>query len=219
MADSARMHGAMRPPGQAAALISFATDELDTGEARTRWSDTLNELYGEMDVTWPHHGEPSIGQWNGHPFGDLHVSTIHAEMTHTVVRSPAMIRSDGHHDYLLIMVTEGAVEVTQSGRTAALDHGSFVVVDCSIPFEYHSLQEFSQVVVRTPRQLLTARLPEHAVNEMTARAVTATCGAGRLAAAACSPEALRSTMTCHQVRPSRCRRLPLTCLPPRLPKR
>lgn len=181
MADSAAIDGGTRTPDATPVPVSLITDELDTSEARDRWNDTLNQLYCEMDIAWPHEREPFAAHWAGHQFGQLHVSSIRAE-THTVVRSPAMIRSDANQDFLLCMVADGYVEMTQEGRTAVLDHGSFGVLDCSKPFRYDCRSDFRQIVVRTPRELLTSRLPENIVNAAFARAIPGTSGVGKLVA-------------------------------------
>lgn len=179
MTDGAPIYGEIGTPMKLN-QVSFETSALSTRDARARWNDTFTELYCEADVRWPHRGEPHDANWSGNAFGDLHVSNIHAAMTHTVIRSPAMIRSDGQHDYLLIMLTEGFAQVTQADRTATIEQGTFVIVDCAVPFEYHSPEEFRQIVVHVPRQSLTARLPEHIIAELATRPIGGGGGAGRL---------------------------------------
>ncbi|MBF6069788.1 AraC family transcriptional regulator [Nocardia farcinica] len=161
------------------ALVSLRTSELDSREGRTQWSSTLERLYCEMDVAWPDPHRHFDAEWGGRPFGDLHVSTIRAD-AHTVVRSPAMIGSDEHVGHLVCLVTEGRVEVRQAGRTTVLEDGAFALLDCAAPFVFHSPAPFRQVVVRTPTELLTARLPGRIVEHGTARAIGGDTGAGEL---------------------------------------
>ncbi|NLU64005.1 AraC family transcriptional regulator [Rhodococcus sp. HNM0563] len=159
-------------------VVSLDTRELDTTEGRNRWADTLDTLYCEMDVAWPER-TPFDGEWGGHPFGGLHVSSIHAGL-HTVVRSPAMIRSDSVDGFLVCVVTEGSVAVTQHGRTTRLDQGALALLDLSVPFDFDAPTDFRQAVVRIPRELLTSRLPERVVEHLTARTIPGTSGAGKL---------------------------------------
>src|SRR5574340_898701 len=161
------------------ATISLNTRELDMLEGRSRWVDTLGRLYCEMDVAWPDAGRHFDGQWGGRRFGSLHVSTILAGV-HTVVRSPAMIRSDSATDYLVCLVTDGRVEVRQGGRGTTLEQGSFALLDCSAPFVFESGSQFRQVVVQAPRDLLVARLPGRMLEQGTARAISGSSGAGKL---------------------------------------
>lgn len=181
MAANAPIHGATRTPDELPAPVSLTTDELDTGEARDRWSDTLNQLYCEMDIAWPRGHRSFTAQWAGQQVGDLHVSAIRAEM-HTVLRSPAMVASDWNEDLLVCMVDDGHARISQGGRTAVLSHGAIGVLDCSKPFSYHCPEQFRQVVVRMPRALLTSRLPSDVVDETSARAIPGNRGVGKLLA-------------------------------------
>lgn len=181
MAERAHMHGATRTPDERGAAISLATEHLDSGEARTQWTDTLNHLYCEMDITWPQRRQPFTGHWAGHRFGDLHVSAIDAEL-HTVDRTPAMIHSDGNNDFLLCMVAEGFVEVHQGGRTSTLNEGSFGLLDCSKPFRYDCPSRFRQVVVRAPHNLVASRMADQTISAAIGRAIPSTSGPGRIVA-------------------------------------
>ncbi|AWG98287.1 AraC family transcriptional regulator [Rhodococcus ruber Chol-4] len=165
--------------GAAPALVSLRTRELDTREGRTQWASTLELLYGEMDVAWPDPRQHFDAEWGGRPFGDLHISTIRAD-AHTVVRSPEMIASDNWAGYLVCIVTEGRVEVQQSGRATVLERGGFALLDCSAPFVFHSPAPFRQIVVRSPAELLTSRLPGRIVEHGTARSIGGDTGAGEL---------------------------------------
>ena len=181
MAERAQVHGAARMTDAPAAAVSLMTEDLDSAEARTRWADTLNSLYCEMDVTWPQRRGSFSGHWAGHRFGELHVSAIDAEL-HTVDRTPSMIKSDGNRDFLLCMVAEGFVEVSQDGRTSTLTEGSFGLLDCSKPFRYDCPSQFRQVVVRAPHGLITARMAHQTIAEAVGRAIPSSSGPGRIVA-------------------------------------
>lgn len=111
-----------------------------------------------MDVAWPDPAREFDAQWDGRPLGDLHISTIRSD-EQTVVRSPAMIASDGHEDYLVCLVVDGKVRVEQSQRVADLGVGSFALLDLNRPFVFESPGSFAQVAVRVPGDLLRSRLP------------------------------------------------------------
>ncbi|MEN0139805.1 MAG: AraC family transcriptional regulator [Rhodococcus sp. (in: high G+C Gram-positive bacteria)] len=163
----------------APAIVSLRTRELDTGEGRVQWASTLEQLYCETDVAWPEPRRHFDAEWGGRPFGDLHVSTIRAD-AHTVVRSPSMIQSDSGEGYLVCLVTDGCVEVRQSGRTTTVERGSFALLDCAAPFVFHSPAPFRQIVVRSPRNVLTSRLPGRLVEHGTARSISGATGPGGL---------------------------------------
>lgn len=173
MTERAREHVASAARG-----IALTTGELGTSEAHAKWSEVLNELYGCMDVAWPR-DQRWDAEWGGHQFGDLHVSNIRAQ-SHTVHRTREMIQASADPDYLLIMVTNGHVEVRQSGRTSVLDNGAFAVLDCAVPFVFQALADFDQVVVRAPRDVLDARLPRRTLDDLTARPIAGGSGTGGL---------------------------------------
>ncbi len=182
MAGGERNHGHTRTLNEPM-TVALSTDTLDVADAKARWTGTLQTLYGDMDVTWKHRREPFTAQWAGRDLGELHVSAIRAEgNAHTVVRSPAMIPSGEEGDYMVCMVVDGHIEIHQNGRVARLERGSVAIVDSSTPFTYQCPSDFRQVIVRAPRELLTSRLPVHALRDITARALPGDTGAGMIVA-------------------------------------
>ncbi|WP_280248043.1 AraC family transcriptional regulator [Nocardia abscessus] len=178
MVDSARKPDSLRTMDIATA-VSLNTRQLNVAEGRSRWVGTLNRLYGDMDLAWPDMREPFTAEWTGRPFGDLHVSRIRGE-PHAIMRSPAMAETDASEAYVLCMVADGKVEVTQHGRTVALEPGVFALLDCAVPFVYRCVTQVRQIIIRAPRDLVAARLPGHTLRDVTASAMSATSGAGML---------------------------------------
>lgn len=166
MAENEQSHGGLRTTSDD--VVELRTGELDAREGRTEWVNTIGQLYGEMDVTWDNPAERYDAEWGGRAFGRLHVSAIRSD-EQTVVRSPAMIRDGDADGYLLLMVTEGVVEVTQRDRTAELGRGAFAMVDLNRPFVFHSLVPFHQVAVRIPMDLMESRLPRRIAGKVVGR--------------------------------------------------
>lgn len=148
-------------------VVMLRTSELDTAEGRDEWRNTLGSVYCEMDVAWPV-GQGLDAEWGGRPFGDLHVSTIRCS-EQTVIRSPAMIRSDPTEDFLVCLITDGAVTVEQGRRTTKLRPGGFAFLELGEPFVFDSPDDFEQVVVRVPGQMISGRLPDAYANRFTGR--------------------------------------------------
>lgn len=176
MTGDARNDGSTRT-GTSEPTVTISTRELDTREGQQIWASALESTYCELGLDWGDPRRHFDGELIGRQFGDLYVSTVRAD-PHTVLRTPAMIDSDAGEDYLLCVVTSGHVQVRQDGRESELDHGSFTLLDPARPFTFHSPIEFEQVVVRTPRTLLTSRLPLRAVETITANAISGRAGAG-----------------------------------------
>jgi AraC-like DNA-binding protein len=158
--------------------VHVDTSGLGAREGRDRWADALEATYCEMDLDWGGTHDRFDGELVGRPFGELYVSTVRAA-PHTVIRTPAMI-SEAENDLLLCLVVRGNGHLAQDGRSTELQRGSFALLDPSRPFVFASPNEFEQLVVRTPRYLLTARLPAHIVDAITAHGVSAGEGAGRV---------------------------------------
>jgi AraC-like DNA-binding protein len=158
--------------------VHIDTSDLDSREGRDTWASALESTYCEMDLDWGGSHDRFDAELIGRPFGDLYVSTVRAD-PHTVIRTPAMI-SETDSDLLLCLVVRGNGHLQQDGRSTDLQHGSFAFLDPSRPFVFASPDEFEQLVVRTPRHLLTSRLPAHIVDAITAHGVSAGDGAGRV---------------------------------------
>ena len=177
MTERDHSHDCARTGGeqaQSADVVMLRTSGLDTAEGRDEWRNTLGSLYCEMDVAWPK-GNGLDAEWGGRPFGDLHVSSIRCE-EQTVIRSPAMIRSDPTEDFLVCLITDGSVEVTQAGRATLLRPGGFAFLELGEPFVFHSPDTFRQVVVRVPGRMMSGRLPNSYAHRFTAREFAPTSG-------------------------------------------
>ncbi|MCH5643241.1 AraC family transcriptional regulator [Gordonia sp. ABSL49_1] len=166
MSESEQSDDSARPESDD--VVALWTSELDGSEGRDEWQHTLGHLYAEMDVDWPDRPGGLDAEWGGRPLGRLHFSSIRCD-EQTVVRSPTMIQSDSCTDYLVCLVTDGHVEVTQSNRTAVLESGAFAILDLGSPFVFHSPATFRQVVVRVPHEAMASRLPENAARLSTGR--------------------------------------------------
>lgn len=179
------------------AVVALRTSGLGAAEGRDEWRNTLGHLYAEMDVAWPDGKSELDAEWGGRPLGDLHISTIRCA-AQTVVRSAQMVRSDACADYLVCLITAGHVEVQQRGRSAALQQGSFALLDLGAPFVFRSPASFRQVVVRVPGEMMSARLSTEFRRSSTARTFGSVASAaviGRLLTDLAEAEVADSTAT------------------------
>ncbi|MFC4948677.1 AraC family transcriptional regulator [Pseudonocardia sp. GCM10023141] len=162
-------------PGGSVALVT--TTGLGPREGRAVWSDAIASQYCELDLTIARPDQRFDSSLFSRPVGGLDFTWMQSA-AHTVVRTPAMIASDGRADFLLCLVTRGLAEVRQDDRTCVLSDGAVTLLDCEQPFEFRLPQDFEQVVVRVPRGQLLARLPESALSGTTARALPGRSGIG-----------------------------------------
>ncbi|MGW6035126.1 AraC family transcriptional regulator [Gordonia terrae] len=157
------MHKSERSPGRlgredSAGTVSLRTRELDTSEGRAKWQNTLGGIYCRMDISWPDPRREFDAEWSGRQLGDLHISTVRAD-EQSIIRSPAMIRSDSAADYLVNVVIAGEVNVQQSNRTSRLHDGAFALLNLAEPFVVTAPGPFTQVAVRIPRHMIGSRVP------------------------------------------------------------
>ena len=164
--------------GTPPAAVDFSTRELGTYETRRSWTATIQQLYCELDVVVHEPRRRFEADLQVRPIGEIQVSTIRAD-PHTVVRTRSMIDAADHDDFLLCLVTDGFAELTQAGRTALLEPGSFAILDCAAPFSHSSPTPFEQVVLRVGREQLSTRLEHDVAATVTARAVP-DLGSGRV---------------------------------------
>lgn len=157
--------------------VVVSTDGLPAGDASSAWGDAINARYCEVDLQVERRQQVFDGLLQAVPVGDLDFTWMRSS-PHRVVRSPAMIRSDGHSEFLLCQVTRGAGVIHQDGRSCTLHDGSLTLLDCDRPFRFDLPEEFEQIIVRVPRAQLLARLPESAVAAVTAHTVAGHSGIG-----------------------------------------
>ncbi|QXU56252.1 AraC family transcriptional regulator [Rhodococcus sp. LW-XY12] len=163
---------------KASAKVVISTRELESSEVRSRWIDTLDSTYCELDVDWPDISDSFGAELSVRPFVDVTVSVVRAD-PHTVIRTPNMISSDPNDDYLLCLITSGTAVIGQHSRSAKLESGAFGILDSSAPFIVDAQTEFEQIVVRAPRAVFAPHLPLEAVAEITGEGFSGRSGISR----------------------------------------
>lgn len=138
---------------------TVCTRGLSATEGREKWREALESTFCEMDVAWPRRATGFSADLSSGHVDALHLTRVHAE-PHQVTRSPAMVGTDHRDDLLLILAVGGELTVSQYDRSVSLAEGAFSMVDAAAPFVVEGLTEFEQIVLHTPRELLTSRLPE-----------------------------------------------------------
>lgn len=154
--------GQALPPSADVPHRTACTRGLSATEGREHWREALGATFCEMDVTWPRRDTGFTADLSSEHVDALHLSRVRAD-PHQVTRSPAMVGSDHRDDLLLILAVGGELTVSQYDRSVTLSEGAFSMVDASAPFIVEGLTVFEQLVLHTPRELLTSRLPEDAL--------------------------------------------------------
>jgi len=138
---------------------TVCTRGLSAGEGREQWREALETTFCDMDVGWPRRDTGFSADLSSGDIDVLHLSRVRAD-PHRVTRSPAMVGTDHRDDLLLILAVGGELTVSQHDQNVTLSEGSFSLVDAAAPFIVEGLTEFEQIVLHTPRGLLSARMPD-----------------------------------------------------------
>ena len=76
--------------------------------------------------------------------GTIRIVQFHSPGISRTNRTAAHIKEDGTQDYIIWLVTCGALQVTQSGRTAMARQGQFVIMEAGRPFRIRTLSDHSE---------------------------------------------------------------------------
>jgi AraC family transcriptional regulator, positive regulator of tynA and feaB len=159
---------------------AWDTAALGDAEQFTYWREVVWEAFCPVVLTRPGEGGFS-GAVKASAMGPLGVSTISSQ-AQVVSRTETEVRRAAGDVFFLNMPLRGGSTVTQGGRVARLAPGDFAVVDGSRPFELRFEDDFDQVSLTVPHDMLAPLLPDP--EAMTARTVRGDSGLGATAGGA-----------------------------------
>lgn len=145
------------------------------------WREAVCDTFVDLEPprTRPRDDEPFAGELAGGQIADVRLFTVTAS-PHEFIRTPALIRRTGGDFLFVSVLLEGNVVYVQDDRVADLAQpGQFVLYDSAKPYRAAFRDESRQLVVRMPREKLTARAVR--TERLTALAVSGDGGVGGLA--------------------------------------
>ncbi len=157
---------------------SLTTAGVAREERVSFWADLVCDMFVELDCEIPA-SEAFHGQIDRLSAGELEFSHV-TSCQHVVTRTRARIARSKCDDFLLSLQTSGRGVVSQDGRQAVLRTGDFTIYDTTRPYDLRFDSDFSQLVLRLPRRVVTGRIAE--VDRLTARPIAGSRGTGKLAA-------------------------------------
>ncbi|RMF08424.1 MAG: helix-turn-helix domain-containing protein [Alphaproteobacteria bacterium] len=157
---------------------TLSTQMVEPPHRLSFWREVICDVFVKLDCERVREeGEFSGTIVNG-SIGDLQFSEVISTGQHVIRSKAQLARASG--DYFLISVqTAGHGRVVQDGRTADLSVGQFALYDTSRPYELMFEDNFSQLVIRIPRQAFSNRVMVS--DRLTARAMNGRQGVGRIA--------------------------------------
>lgn len=92
-------------------------------------------------------------------FGGIEISHIDCEPLQAV-RSAAEVRNAPADEFYLSILLEGEAELEQRGRTVRQRRGHIVMFDAARPLRYSFPERYSMSLLKIPRRMMLARVPE-----------------------------------------------------------
>jgi AraC-like DNA-binding protein len=155
----------------------LSTSHVAAGERAAYWIDMICDVFVQLDCTRT--AERFHGEIADQTLGPLRVSRVDSNKQ-LVLRSPRQIARSCDDYFLVSLQLAGHGRVLQDGRAALLGPGDFALYDSTRCYSLAFDDEFTQLVLKTPRSLLTDRLAR--AETCTALAIRGSAGMGRVAA-------------------------------------
>jgi AraC-like DNA-binding protein len=156
---------------------SLTTIGLPKVERVPFWADLVCSSFVELDCEVPA-PEAFHGKIDRLQAGELELYHVTSSQ-HVVTRTRARIARSNEDGFLLSLQTSGRGTVSQGGRQAVLQAGDFAIYDTTRPYDLRFDDDFSQLVLRLPRRIVTGRIAE--IDRLTAQPIAGNRGMGKLA--------------------------------------
>ena len=133
----------------------LTTSSVHKRDRLVYWRSAISDVFTRLDCDAPS-GLKFEGRIRHRKFKAIDVSEILASPQH-VVRTPRKIAGDRTDSYFISLQLNGAGTLSQDGREALLQPGSFGIYDSTRPYALHFDTGFHSLVFQIPRQLLHNR--------------------------------------------------------------
>jgi AraC-like DNA-binding protein len=157
--------------------VRMSTDTVSERERLAYWRDAVCDTFVELECD-THRPAQFFGSLTSKVAGAIQYSAVRSAPQH-VARTRHKISRSGHDYFLLSLQTRGQGVLEQGGRRAVLQTGDFALYDTTRPYDLWFDAQFSQLVLRLPRQMVAQRLFD--ADRFTALRIAGGVGAGRLA--------------------------------------
>jgi len=134
----------------------FTTDAVAPRERFAFWREAVCDVFVRLDCERVG-GDAFAGSIVTRPFGGMQLSEVASGAQH-VRRSRRQIARAREDDLLVSVQLDGAGDIAQDGRDAALGLGDFCLYDSARPYDLMFRGEFRQMVLQFPRRKLAERL-------------------------------------------------------------
>jgi AraC-like DNA-binding protein len=155
----------------------LSTSHVPVAERAAYWIDMICDVFVQLDCS--NTSDRFHGEITDQRLGTLRLSRVDSNRQ-LVQRSARQLARSDEDCFLLSLQLKGHGRVVQDGRAALLAPGDFALYDSTRRYTLAFDDEFSQLVLKTPRTLFKDRLAR--AEDCTALAVSGSSGMGRVAA-------------------------------------
>jgi AraC-like DNA-binding protein len=157
--------------------LSLTTESVAAHERLAYWRDVVCATFVELDCDSPV-PEGFFGSVTNSSLCGIQFSNVQSGPQH-VVRTRSRIAQSDLDYFLLSLQVRGQGMLAQDGRTAILKPGDFTLYDTTRPYDLSFKEDFNQLVLRLPREIVSDRLTD--TEQLTALCISGAHGVGRLA--------------------------------------
>lgn len=134
--------------------FQISTLQIQPKEALSYWNDYVcNTLIG-LDISHSTPKEYFYGSLVGHQLADIHVCKINSQSS-GVQRTKGQIAKSTIGYFLVNFQISGECYVSQDNRSVHLKPNDWTFTDSTRPYELNFLNDFEQLVLKIPRNLIT----------------------------------------------------------------
>lgn len=137
-------------------MYHFDTGQVRCHERTSYWQESVCDTFVSLECR-PHRADSFSGRLVIQPFSDINLVDVTAS-GQTVLRTRDRIARSDNEFVLVSLALGGKCIITQGGREAVLDAGSFAVYDTRHPYELRFEGGFRHTVVQIPRAMMQNRL-------------------------------------------------------------
>jgi hypothetical protein len=167
-------------PGVKLSTFLSIKNTTKAGDNIDLWHHVTCRNFSESEY-WRESDEPFGAHILSREFGALTLSDVSLStsgMTR-LARSPAAIRKDPRDHFMVFLVEQGGIGVSQDGRQMQAQAGDLFLYDQTRPFTLEFQQRYVGLMVNIPRPLLESRL--HTASRLTAHRISGESKLGALA--------------------------------------
>ena len=157
----------------------FTTDLVAQPQRADFWQslvcDHLLDASAKIDAV---DAGPIYGAISAHDLGCSKIMTV-VSPKNFVERNQCRVRRAAHEFTLLLLQLSGTAVFAQNGRVTQMKPGELALYDSSLPHTLNTMEDYSAIVVRIPRQELVRRISF--LHDVTAISIPTQTGMGRVA--------------------------------------